>query len=122
MYEYRNKRFITTKDLAMSVIGGKYKIAIVWALLQEPVLRLSEFERMLPTINQRMIIRQLRELEQDQIVKRRVYPIVPPKVEYELTEIGTDLADIVQSICQWGDQFWEEVAAKESPDSIEEKA
>lgn len=122
MYEYRNKRFITTKDLAMSVIGGKYKIAIVWALLQEPVLRLSEFERMLPTINQRMIIRQLRELEQDQIVKRRVYPIVPPKVEYELTEIGTDLADIVQSICQWGDQFWEEVVAKESPDSLEEKA
>ena len=120
MYEYRNKRFITTKDLAMSVIGGKYKIAIVWALLQEPVLRLSEFERMLPTINQRMIIRQLRELEQDQIVKRRVYPIVPPKVEYELTEIGTDLADIVQSICQWGAQFWEEVAAKESPDSLEE--
>lgn len=122
MYEYRNKRFIATKDLAMSVIGGKYKIAIVWALLQEPVLRLSEFERMLPTINQRMIIRQLRELEQDQIVKRRVYPIVPPKVEYELTEIGMDLADIVQSICQWGDQFWEEVAAKESPDSLEEKA
>lgn len=109
MYNYNEKYFVNTKDLAMSVIGGKYKIAIVWSLLQKPILRLSEIEKMLPDINQRMIIRQLRELEKDNIVKRTVYPVVPPKVEYQLTDIGMELLPIVNNICAWGDKFWNSV-------------
>lgn len=106
MYHYNDKEFVHTKDLAMYVIGGKYKIALIWALLQQPVLRLSEIHRLLPAINQRMIIRQLRELERDQIITRQVYPVVPPKVDYRLTEIGLSLRPIVEEICQWGDQYW----------------
>ena len=65
LIEYNNKLFYTSKDLALSVIGGRWKIPIIYHLLQSEVLRLSELEKKLPDINQRMLIRQLRELEKD---------------------------------------------------------
>lgn len=104
---YREKTFFTSKDLALSVIGGRWKIAIIWCLLQESPLRLSKIQQKLPNVNQRMLIRQLRELEEDQVITRVVYPVVPPKVEYELSEIGLQLEPVVASICDWGDQFSE---------------
>ena len=61
----------------------------------------------LPDVNQRMLIRQLRELEDDEIITRVVYPVVPPKVEYQLSEIGLLLEPVVTSICDWGDNFVE---------------
>ncbi|AXI00642.1 transcriptional regulator [Sporosarcina sp. PTS2304] len=103
--EYKDKTYFTSKDLALSVIGGRWKIAIIWCLLQKSPLRLSEIEKKLPDANQRMLIRQLRELEEDQIITRYVYPVVPPKVEYQLSEIGLLLEPVVTSICNWGDQF-----------------
>lgn len=107
LIEYDNKEFFTSKDLALSVIGGKWKIPIIFHLLESDVLRLSEFEKKLPDINQRMLIRQLRELEKDQIIERVVYPVVPPKVEYKLTDIGKSLDTVVYAICDWGDEFLE---------------
>lgn len=104
---YKEKTFYNAKDLALSVIGGRWKIAVIWCLLQNTPLRLSEIQRKLPNINQRMLIRQLRELEEDRIIKRTVYDVVPPKVEYELTEIGLLLEGVVNSICSWGDSFAE---------------
>ena len=62
-------------------------------------------QKKLPDVNQRMLIRQLRELEEDKIITRLVYPVVPPKVEYQLSEIGLLLEPVVTSICDWGDQF-----------------
>lgn len=103
--EYKDKTFFTSKDLALSVIGGRWKIAIIWCLLQQSPLRLSEIQKYLPDVNQRMLIRQLRELEEDKIITRFVYPIVPPKVEYELSKIGLLLEPVVTSICYWGDNF-----------------
>lgn len=108
--EHHNKKFYTSKDLALSVIGGKWKIPIIYQLLQTEVLRLSEFEKLLPEINQRMLIRQLRELEHDKIIERIVYPVVPPKVEYKLTNIGKTLDKVVYAICDWGDEFLEEIS------------
>ncbi|MBP1933210.1 winged helix-turn-helix transcriptional regulator [Ammoniphilus resinae] len=102
---YKEKSFFTSKDLALSVIGGRWKIAIIWCLLQQSPLRLSEIQNFLPDVNQRMLIRQLRELEEDQIITRVVYPVVPPKVEYQLSEIGLKLEPVVTSICDWGDHF-----------------
>lgn len=102
---YKEKTFFTSKDLALSVIGGRWKIAIIWCLLQQSPLRLSEIQSYLPDVNQRMLIRQLRELEEDQIITREVYPVVPPKVEYQLSEIGLLLEPVVNSICDWGDNF-----------------
>jgi DNA-binding HxlR family transcriptional regulator len=110
LIEYNNKEFYTSKDLALSVIGGRWKIAIVYHLLQSNRLRLSELQNKLPDINQRMLIRQLRELEQDKILERTVYPVVPPKVDYRLTvEIGLKLDKVVFSICNWGDDFLDTV-------------
>ncbi len=105
MIHYKEKEYYSSKDLALSVIGGRWKIAIIWCLLQQSPLRLSEIEKKLPDANQRMLIRQLRELEDDKIITRFVYPIVPPKVEYELSEIGLLLEPVVTSICNWGDTF-----------------
>lgn len=105
MVIYKEKEFYTNKDLALSIIGGRWKIALVWALLHNSPLRLNQFQKLFPDVNQRTLIRQLRELEDDQIIKRTVYPVVPPKVEYQLTEIGLSLEPVVSSICQWGDEF-----------------
>ena len=110
LIEYNNKDFYTSKDLALSVIGGKWKIPIIYHLLQSEVLRLNEFEKLLPEINQRMLIRQLRELENDKIIERIVYPVVPPKVEYKLSDIGKTLDKVVYAICDWGDEFLEEIS------------
>ncbi|MCZ2259155.1 winged helix-turn-helix transcriptional regulator [Sporosarcina sp. G11-34] len=103
--QYKDKEFFTGKDLALSVIGGRWKIAIIWCLLHQSPLRLSEIQRKLPQVNQRMLIRQLRELEEDKVITRTVYPVVPPKVEYQLSEIGLRLEPVVTSICDWGDSF-----------------
>ena len=105
LIEYNNKLFYTSKDLALSVIGGRWKIPIIYHLLQSEVLRLSELEKKLPDINQRMLIRQLRELEKDIIIKRTIYPVVPPKVEYRLTSVGLSLDNVVYGICEWGDEY-----------------
>ncbi|HGI6545150.1 helix-turn-helix domain-containing protein [Staphylococcus pasteuri] len=105
LIEYNNKEFYTSKDLALSVIGGRWKIAIVYHLLQNNRLRLSELQNKLPDINQRMLIRQLRELEKDKIIERKIYQVVPPKVDYRLTKIGLKLDKVVFSICNWGDDF-----------------
>lgn len=102
---YKEKAFFTGKDLALSVIGGRWKIAIIWCFIQKSPLRLSEIQKKLPDVNQRMLIRQLRELEDDKIITRFVYPVVPPKVEYQLSEIGLLLEPVVTSICDWGDNF-----------------
>lgn len=105
LINYKETGYYNTKDLALSVIGGRWKIPIIWHLLQETPLRLNQLEKKLPDINQRMLIRQLRELEEDHIVSRTVYPVVPPKVEYSLTEIGKDLEPVVNEICNWGDEY-----------------
>ena len=102
---YKEKTFFNSKDLALSVIGGRWKIAIIWCLLQEQPLRLNQIQKQLPSINQRMLIRQLRELEEDKIIDRFIYDEVPPKVEYKLTEVGLLLEPVVTSICNWGDIF-----------------
>ncbi|WP_225743325.1 helix-turn-helix domain-containing protein [Marinilactibacillus sp. Marseille-P9653] len=105
MIEYKNKSFPSSKDLALSVVGGRWKISLIWALLNQPSLRLSELQKTFPDINQRMLIRQLRELEEDQIIYRTIYPVVPPKVDYTLTDIGRSLEPVVSAICSWGDNY-----------------
>jgi DNA-binding HxlR family transcriptional regulator len=107
---YKGKEFFTSKDLALCVIGGKWKIPIIFHLLQDKVLRLSELQKKLPHVNQRMLIRQLRELEEDQIIERHIYSVVPQKGEYKLTSIGYKLDKRwFYAICEWGDLFKDEI-------------
>lgn len=108
MIIYQDKEFDNSKDLALNIIGGKWKVPIVWFLLHDEPLRLSELCRKMPNASQRMIIKQLRELEDDGIIVRNVYPVVPPKVDYRLTSLGEELAPVVNAICEWGDRYIEE--------------
>ncbi|MCL2008614.1 MAG: winged helix-turn-helix transcriptional regulator [Treponema sp.] len=86
----------------MAVISGKYKVVIIWHLGHEGPLRYGEIYKLFPGISDRILTKQLRELEQDGIVGREVFPVVPPKVEYHLTELGSTLLPIVDEIWRWG--------------------
>ena len=85
----------------LSVIGGKWKPIILYAIKKE-TKRFSEIKRLIPAISQKMLTQQLRELEDDGIVHRRVYPVVPPKVEYSITDYGGTLMPILDAMVAWG--------------------
>jgi DNA-binding HxlR family transcriptional regulator len=88
----------------VDVIGGKWKPLIVFYLLQE-TLRFSELKRHIPIVTQQMLTLQLRELERDGVVRRKVYAVVPPRVEYSLTPLGRSLDEIVTNMTAWGEQY-----------------
>ncbi|RXK12688.1 transcriptional regulator [Halarcobacter mediterraneus] len=89
-------------ETALDILAGKWKILILWYLRRE-TLRFSELQRMLPKVTQKMLVQKLRELEKDGIIHREVYPIVPPKVEYSLTEYGETLKPILKQMYLWGE-------------------
>lgn len=91
-------------ELALEIIGGKWKLVILEHLRDE-VRRFGELQRLLPAITPRMLTRQLRELETDGIVHRHVYPEVPPKVEYSLTDTGRSLAPLLAELRTWGEHY-----------------
>ena len=80
----------------------EYKAIILYHLIQDKVLRFSALQRYLPQSTPKMLTQQLRELENDGLIHREVYPVVPPKTEYTLTERGKTLTPIITQICQWG--------------------
>ncbi|MGZ7445670.1 winged helix-turn-helix transcriptional regulator [Paenibacillus sp. TH7-28] len=91
-------------EYTLDVIGGKWKGVLLYHLINGPI-RFNEFRRICPTITQRMLTLQLRELEQDGIVHREVYHQVPPKVEYSLTEFGQTLVPIILKMKEWGETY-----------------
>ncbi|CAM4089359.1 winged helix-turn-helix transcriptional regulator [Kerstersia similis] len=93
-----------TVEATLKLIGGKWKGVILYRLLTEQVLRFNELRRLLPNITQRMLTNQLRELESDGLIARKVYPEVPPKVEYRLTDYGQTLAPVIHALKAWGDR------------------
>jgi len=93
-------------ESALHALGGKWKPLILWHLLED-TRRFGELRRLIPDITQKMLTQQLRELESDGLVHREVYPQVPPKVEYSLTDLGHTLESVLQVLCDWG-RTWEE--------------
>lgn len=91
-------------ELTLQIISGKWKGIILYHLV-DGKKRFNQLRRLMPTITQRMLTLQLRELEQDGIVHREVYPEVPPKVEYSLTEFGKTLQPIVSLMKDWGEEY-----------------
>jgi DNA-binding HxlR family transcriptional regulator len=91
-------------EACVEVIGGKWKGVILFHLLGG-TKRFNELMRLMPDVTQRMLTRQLRELEDDQIVNRKIYAEVPPKVEYSLTDFGTTLEPVLHMIQSWGVQY-----------------
>lgn len=91
-------------EATLSQIGGKYKAIIIYHLLEEKVLRYNELQKYVPNATPRMLTLQLRELESCGLISRKVYPVVPPKTEYSLTELGETLSPIVTALKKWGEE------------------
>lgn len=91
-------------EAAIGLLDGKWKSLILWHLLTEKILRFNELKRHIPNVTQRMLTNQLRELEQDGLIIRTIYPQVPPKVEYQLSELGLTLQPILIALKKWGDE------------------
>jgi DNA-binding HxlR family transcriptional regulator len=86
---------------AFRILEGRWKMVIIFHLFDKSVLRFSELERAIPGVSQKMLIQQLRELERDGVVHRTVYPQVPPKVEYRLTQWGEAMCPALDSLLEW---------------------
>jgi DNA-binding HxlR family transcriptional regulator len=105
-------------EATLDVIGGKWKGTILYKLLERP-RRFSELKRQLPTITQRMLTLQLRELEADGIVHREIYQQIPPKVEYSLTTFGRTLEPILIAMRMWGAQYTNQIVERKSARTVQ---
>ncbi len=90
-------------DITLNVIGGKWKPVILWHLNDISPLRFNELEKRIEGITQKMLTQQLREMEEDKLIARKVYAVVPPKVEYSVTEHGKSLNKVLYELGRWGE-------------------
>ena len=93
-------------DLTGEVLYGKWKIRLLW-FIHEGYKRPSELHRKIPNASRRVLNIQLKELEEHELITKKIYPVVPPKVEYSLTELGETLIPVISVIGQWGDEHLE---------------
>lgn len=100
------KTFHCPMEATIQLIGGKYKAIILWHLVHT-TLRYSELHKRISDATDKMLTQQLRELERDGLIHRTVYPVVPPKTEYRLTEFGESLIPILDAMCDWGSEYLE---------------
>ncbi|MDO8869291.1 MAG: winged helix-turn-helix transcriptional regulator [Methanobacteriaceae archaeon] len=100
------KEHMCSVEAAINEIGGKWKPLVLYSL-KDGKQRFSEINNKLPAITQRMLTKTLRELESDEIIHRKVYAEVPPRVEYRLTAKGDSVMPILDSLCQWGKDYCE---------------
>jgi DNA-binding HxlR family transcriptional regulator len=99
-------------DAAMDVVSGKWKSLILWELAEHGVRRFAQLRRGLPGVSEKMLVQQLRELEADGLVHREVFPEVPPRVEYELTEHGVSLNQALAALGEWGTERMRRIGAE----------
>nr|WP_081735100.1 helix-turn-helix domain-containing protein [Paenibacillus gorillae] len=99
-------------EAAVKLIGGKWKIIILYQLVTNGPKRFNELRRIFPEVTQRMMTLQLRELEEDGLINRKVYHEVPPKVEYSVSELGQSLHQVLLHIQDWGLYYMDQKAAK----------
>lgn len=95
-------------DYAFKRIGGKYKGRILWHLNSNKMLRYGELSRTIPDITTKMLTQTLRELENDNLITRKMYHVVPPKVEYSLSETGRELIPFIEHLHNWGNKQLEQ--------------
>ena len=108
--ETQNKRCISSERLSdtgfsytLSLISGKYKMTILYTLMEFEIVRFNEMKRYIGNISYKTLSSTLKELENDRLIHREEFPQIPPKVEYSLTQRGKSLIPILDSMCEWGD-------------------
>lgn len=112
LYTAQSEEHVIQEQCPMVVIqkimGGKWKLLILW-YIGEDILRFNELKKKLPPITQKMLTQQLRSLEDDGLIHREVYPVVPPKVEYSLTALGKRLLPILSNMYEYGEAYINEI-------------
>lgn len=103
-FDFKGKKYNNSVELSLNIIGGKWKIPILWRL-KDGTKRYSELRRSLLKITHKMLTQQLRELEEAEIIIRKVYSEVPPKVEYSLTLLGKSVIPVIDMLREWGDEY-----------------
>ena len=101
---FKGKKFNNPVELSLDIIGGKWKIPIIW-ILRDGSKRYGELRKSLPKVTHKMLTQQLRELESDEIISRKVYHEVPPKVEYSLTLLGESVIPVIDLLREWGEEY-----------------
>jgi DNA-binding HxlR family transcriptional regulator len=94
--------YVCPVETSMEVLGGKWKPRILWKLTRDGTLRYAQIKRDLGGITPKMLTQQLRELERDGLIVRKVYPEVPPRVEYSLSDFGNTLRPVLHTLAAWG--------------------
>ncbi len=119
---YNGKLYYNPVEFAMDRLGGTWKMPILWRL-KDKVMRYGELKKEIPHITHKMLTSQLRELEEEGFITRRVYPVVPPKVEYTITRRGQRAIVIVEAIRNYGLELMKEVGVErqKQPKSRREK-
>lgn len=98
-------------EAVLDLVGGKWKLLILYHLIQNQQVRFSELRRLVGNVSEKMLSQQLREMTSDGLVRRIDFRTVPPHVEYTLTAFGKDLARTLQPVCEWGAGNMEEIQA-----------
>ena len=115
---YNKKLYYNSVEFVMDRIGGTWKMPILWRL-RDKTLRYGELKKTMPKVTHKMLTSSLRELEADGFISRMVFPVVPPKVEYSLTERGIKSINIIGELRQYGFQLMRDygidVASEDSP-------
>lgn len=114
--EFKNKNYTCKFEITMDLIGGKWKPLIIWHLGTKGTKRFNEMRRLIPKITQKMLTQHLRELEADNLIIRKVYPEVPPKVEYSLSKMGESLMPILAQMRDWGCDYYEDYKSGDNKD------
>lgn len=105
---YNEKVYNCSFEFALDTVSGKWKGLILW-YLKDGTLRYGEIKKILGKITQKMLTQTLRELERDSLITRKVYPVVPPKVEYTITQNGKKLIPIFEMLVEWGDDVGSQI-------------
>ena len=103
-FTFEGQTYRNPVELALHVVGGKWKMPILWRLNRR-VWRYNELRRELPGISHKMLTQQLREMERHGMIARTVYAVVPPRVEYDLTELGRTVVPIIEQLRSWGSSY-----------------
>lgn len=108
-------------ERALKVIGGRWKVVVLFFLFEGPK-RLSELKRLIPAVSQKVLVQQLREMEEHGVVHRQVFAEVPPRVAYSATKLGSSLRPLISSLCEWGRRHADELRELEAKGARRSKA